>query len=372
MEVISSGVATSQYFRCRDRSDPGTTIYWRDAAGHVISETNQAGQVNNNYIYFYGQAVTLVDIGHGVPTRYLSYIHDHLGTTRMITGLSGVPCYDADFFPWGGEQHIFVNTCPQNYKFTGKERDPDTNSTDYFGARWYQGAMARFYSPDWSDDPEPVPYAKLDNPQSLNLYAYALDNPTTLRDEDGHDLGPAGAAGVREDSGMGSPSDVVLAQIRREQLQQVAQQQNTNQAVGNTTEGSLAKVLTNEDGSLSTPKGGNAQELVDGKTALANAIYNNADSAHPQKVAPDTGTASGQDSQIMQGVVTSRTNGGADPVQGRVYYGTSHTPNLTSRSAGNGLKGAAGRESVFARFGPFKDSISSRSTYIYIYNNPGH
>jgi hypothetical protein len=152
----------------------------------------------------------------------------------------------------------------------------------------------------------------------------------------------------------------------------MAQQQNPNQAVGNTTEGSLAKVLTNEDGSLSTPKGGDPQQLVDGKTTLANAIYNNANLAHPEKVAPDTGAASAQDSQIMQGVVTSRTNGGADPAQGRVYYGTSHTPKLTSRSAGNGLKGAAGRETVFAKFGPFKDSISSRQTYIYIYNNPGH
>ena len=60
----------------------------------------------------------------------------------------------------------------------------------------------------------------------------------------------------------------------------------------------------------------------------------------------------------MQGVVTSRTNGGADPVQGRHYYGTSHNANLKSRPSGNGLKGAAGREKVFARFGPFHDSMT--------------
>jgi hypothetical protein len=143
-----------------------------------------------------------------------------------------------------------------------------------------------------------------------------------------------------------------------------AQQQNPNQAVGNTTEGSLAKVLTNEDGSLSTPKGGDPQQLVDGKTALANAIYNNASLAHPEKVAPATGTPSAQDSQIMQGVVTSRTNGGADPVQGRVYYGTSHTPDLTSRSAGNGLKGAAGRETVFV--GPEHCDFSNGTAVLHL------
>lgn len=46
--------------------------------------------------------------------------------------------------------------------------------------------MGRWLSPDWSATPEPVPYAKLDNPQSLNLYGYVLNNPVTNRDRDGH------------------------------------------------------------------------------------------------------------------------------------------------------------------------------------------
>ena len=41
-------------------------------------------------------------------------------------------------------------------------------------------------SPDWSAKVEPVPYAKLDNPQSLNLYAYAGNNPESVFDPDGH------------------------------------------------------------------------------------------------------------------------------------------------------------------------------------------
>jgi GH24 family phage-related lysozyme (muramidase) len=41
-------------------------------------------------------------------------------------------------------------------------------------------------SPDWSAKAEPVPYAKLDNPQSLNLYTYALNNPLRNIDKDGH------------------------------------------------------------------------------------------------------------------------------------------------------------------------------------------
>jgi hypothetical protein len=40
--------------------------------------------------------------------------------------------------------------------------------------------MGRFMSPDWAEEPEPVPYSKLDDPQSLNLYIYGMNNPLTI------------------------------------------------------------------------------------------------------------------------------------------------------------------------------------------------
>lgn len=70
-------------------------------------------------------------------------------------------------------------------KFTGKERDAESGN-DYFGARYYASSMGRFLSPDWAAKIEPVPYAKLDDPQSLNLYAYVRNNPLTRFDPDGH------------------------------------------------------------------------------------------------------------------------------------------------------------------------------------------
>jgi len=82
-------------------------------------------------------------------------------------------------------------TCPDapsyGSRFTGKERDSESGN-DYFGARYYASSMGRFMSPDWSAKQEPVPYAKLDNPQSLNLYAYVLNNPLDKTDPDGHDF----------------------------------------------------------------------------------------------------------------------------------------------------------------------------------------
>jgi RHS repeat-associated protein len=58
---------------------------------------------------------------------------------------------------------------------------------DYFGARYFSGAQGRFTSPDWSEKPTPIPYADLSNPQSLNLYSYALNNPLRGPDPMGHD-----------------------------------------------------------------------------------------------------------------------------------------------------------------------------------------
>jgi RHS repeat-associated protein len=71
-------------------------------------------------------------------------------------------------------------------EFTGKERDSETG-LDYFGARYYSGAQGRFTTPDWSDKPQAIPYADLRNPQTLNLYAYVVNNPLNRVDPLGHD-----------------------------------------------------------------------------------------------------------------------------------------------------------------------------------------
>src|SRR5438132_1447946 len=67
---------------------------------------------------------------------------------------------------------------------TGKERDAETG-LDYFGARYFSGAMGRFTSPDPSN-------LSVDwwVPQSWNRYAYALNNPLAYVDDNG--LWPTG------------------------------------------------------------------------------------------------------------------------------------------------------------------------------------
>jgi hypothetical protein len=176
--------------------------------------------------------------------------------------------------------------------------------------------------------------------------------------DSGSDSGPSGIdAGLTvysvaaQTSGQGTSAGV--APSNRPLATAGGQVRVENQRVGNTTVGNLEKTMTNEDGSLS---GGPPGDLEKGKTALANAILNNAGLARPAKVAPDTGTASSQDARIMSAAYLGRAAGNPDPVEGRTQFGNSTHP-ITSRSALNGLRGAAGRETVYARYGPFSNSI---------------
>jgi RHS repeat-associated protein len=120
------------------------------------------------------------------------FMSDHLGSSQMEIADGGWPIYSGQFAPYGQEMQNAQYIPPtqsdgstSNYKFTGKERDQESGN-DYFGARYYGSTMGRFMSADWSAKAEPVPYAKLENPQSLNLYGYVGNNPLARVDMDGH------------------------------------------------------------------------------------------------------------------------------------------------------------------------------------------
>jgi RHS repeat-associated protein len=70
-------------------------------------------------------------------------------------------------------------------RYTQKERDNESGN-DYFFARYYNSAIGRFTTPDWSAKTDPVPYAVFDDPQSLNLYSYVRNNPIIGIDLYGH------------------------------------------------------------------------------------------------------------------------------------------------------------------------------------------
>jgi len=112
-------------------------------------------------------------------------LEDWLGTKRAEVSAGGCFSYFTSM-PYGNGLTPGGNCADATeHHFTGKERDSESGN-DYFEARYYSSAMGRFMSPDWSAKEEPVPYAQLDDPQSLNLYAYVENNPLLRADIDGH------------------------------------------------------------------------------------------------------------------------------------------------------------------------------------------
>jgi RHS repeat-associated protein len=164
----------------RRASKVGSKLYWYGSGGEILAETDSAGNLQNEYVYFGGRRVAMVPASGSA----LYYAEDFLGSSRVIVQSNGTLCYDADFTPFGAER-VITNTCPQNYKFEGKERDTETGNDD-FGAREYSWRFGRWLSSDWSAVPVPVPYANLTNPQTLNLYSMVADDPESFADLDGH------------------------------------------------------------------------------------------------------------------------------------------------------------------------------------------
>ncbi|MGH9788092.1 MAG: RHS repeat domain-containing protein, partial [Candidatus Acidiferrales bacterium] len=170
-------------------------LYWYGAGSDVLLEGDPAQTfIYDEFIYFNGQRIAR-RVGYSGVSYFFS---DHLGSSRIVTDSSTV-VEDSDFYPFGAER-VVVDTLNNNYKFTGQERDSESG-LDYFIARHYGFTLGRFLQPDEfaggpvdvfsSNDPlppSPLPYALITNPQSLNKYSYAYNNPLLYIDPNGHDV----------------------------------------------------------------------------------------------------------------------------------------------------------------------------------------
>jgi RHS repeat-associated protein len=139
-------VYSGKLFECNN--PPTCTQYTR----HIFAGFRRIAQVN---------------AGSPMPSYYEA---DHLNSTRVITGTQSSL---ANYQPFG---RAISDASTVHYKFTGQEWDAETSLYNY-GARLYDPALGRFMSAD-----AVIPSG---NPQSLNRYAYALDNPLKFTDPSG-------------------------------------------------------------------------------------------------------------------------------------------------------------------------------------------
>jgi RHS repeat-associated protein len=167
-----------------------STVYWYGAGGEVLAESDLSGYLKSEYVYFNGKRLARTDNPTDPATAQLRYyISDHLGSTSMVMDETFTNIEeDTDYTPYGTVANEDGLGDLNHFKFTGKERDSETGN-DYYGARYLASNMGRWMSPDWNEEPEAVPYADFENPQSINLYSYVLNNPLTHADDDGHICG---------------------------------------------------------------------------------------------------------------------------------------------------------------------------------------
>ena len=124
-------------------------------------------------------------VGSGTSTASTTYLHpDHLGGTNVATDEDGEVAQTLDYYPYGS-QRIATGSFAEQRRFIGEEYDGDTEFS-YLNARYYEGSSGQFMS----QDPAVRMFDGKDkqlllDPQQLNSYSYARNNPLILLDATG-------------------------------------------------------------------------------------------------------------------------------------------------------------------------------------------
>jgi RHS repeat-associated protein len=146
------------------------TTYYFD---NFVQIVNASGTYNETYYYYYDKMVGKKD-----SSGIVSYYHpDALGSTTLITDSSGVKKAVLNYDPYGQLAPESENSA-ERYTFTGQEHDSETDLL-YMKARYHNPDMAQFTQPDSI-------VQDMYNPQDLNKYAYARNNPYKYKDASGN------------------------------------------------------------------------------------------------------------------------------------------------------------------------------------------
>jgi RHS repeat-associated protein len=132
--------------------------------------------------------------GVATGTAKTRYVHpDHLGSTNVVTDENGTVVQTLDYYPYGSTRISSATSTNERRKYMGQFGDDSTLS--YLGARYYDGSRGAFLSEDpvflaiGGSDAEKLAKRPLQqilsDPQSLNGYSYAEDNPISIKDPSG-------------------------------------------------------------------------------------------------------------------------------------------------------------------------------------------
>jgi RHS repeat-associated protein len=173
-----------------------TTLYpfkWYSVASSTGTGAKYA--TTTDYVFNGDSLVSTVDqqtaSGNATGTAKTRYIHpDHLGSTNIVTDENDQVVQTLDYYPYGSTRISSATSTNELRKYIGQFSDDTTLS--YLNARYYDSARGQFIGQDpvfWGDPKE----QNLRDPQSLNTYSYADDNPITGKDPTGKQQSLAGA-----------------------------------------------------------------------------------------------------------------------------------------------------------------------------------
>ncbi|MCK4667648.1 RHS repeat-associated core domain-containing protein [Candidatus Dependentiae bacterium] len=160
-----------------------STIYIYEG-GEVVLEMTYEQVPKNKHLFTYsgGKKVSRTSFKEDgtIDLDSRKYFHQNfLGSIAMITDKDGNTEEHNKYEPFGDIiwSKSYINT-DNNYKFTGKERDKESN-LDYFNARYLDTKLGRFMKAD-------VVTGNIKNPQDLNIYIYVTNNPLKFIDKNGN------------------------------------------------------------------------------------------------------------------------------------------------------------------------------------------
>ncbi|MBI2449539.1 hypothetical protein HYV49_04555 [Candidatus Pacearchaeota archaeon] len=125
-----------------------------------------------NTTYYYHDGDLVAENNSKNNRRF--YHPDHLGSTTLVTNISGGITEYVHYLPYGD----LLSSSNSRYQFTGKEKDKEVGLY-YYGARYYDPYFRHFIQPD-------TIISDIYNPQALNRYSYALNNPYKYNDPSGN------------------------------------------------------------------------------------------------------------------------------------------------------------------------------------------
>ncbi|WP_405062167.1 hypothetical protein OG474_11110 [Kribbella sp. NBC_01505] len=168
-DVKTSAVYDTEGNRIIRRDSSGTTLYVGETEIHLDKSGSTVS--GTRYYSFGDRAVAVRTSGkltwligdlHGTPTTTIDSVTQNVQRRRMT--------------PYGVARGAAPVSWPGQRDFHGGTNDPDTGLV-HLGAREYDKSTGRFISVD--------PIVDNTDPQQMNGYAYANNNPVTYDDSDG-------------------------------------------------------------------------------------------------------------------------------------------------------------------------------------------